>query len=235
MASLHFAPTSSSAGNLRAEGVPEAAIRVTGNTGIDAVLHIVEELRSGRLQGRDWPQLDAAKRLILVTAHRRESFGQGFEAICRAIARIADRADVQVVYPVHPNPNVQKPVTEHLGGHRNVILTDPLDYVSFVDLMQRADILLTDSGGIQEEGPSLGKPILVLRDKTERPEAVLAGTVQLVGADVERIVEEASALLEDRELYATIARKHNPYGDGAASKRIADRILEYFGWPRWNS
>ena len=228
LAALHFAPTNSAAGNLRAERVEESAICVTGNTGIDAVLHVVSELRAGRLHGRDWPELDASKRLILITAHRRESFGEGFESICEAIARLADRTDAQIVYPVHPNPNVRHPVNERLGGYRNIILTEPLDYVPFVDLMQRADILLTDSGGIQEEGPSLGKPVLVMREKTERPEAIEAGTVILVGTGADRIVAETSALLEDRNRYASIARKHNPYGDGRASKRIADRIREHF-------
>jgi UDP-N-acetylglucosamine 2-epimerase (non-hydrolysing) len=160
--------------------------------------------------------------------HRRESFGEGFRRICSALARLAQRADVQIVYPVHPNPNVQEPVRQQLGGLRNVFLLEPLDYVAFVDLMRRAWLLITDSGGVQEEGPSLGKPILVMREKTERPEAIEAGTVRLVGTDPERIVGEASRLLDDREEYERLARVHNPYGDGQASRRIADVILSFF-------
>jgi len=224
---LHFAATENAAENLRGEGVPSASIAVTGNTGIDAVLFVRDGLELGSLQGSEWPGLDPAKKLILVTAHRRESFGGGFERICRALARIADRADVQVVYPVHPNPNVQDPVQRILETHPNISLIAPLTYVSFVDLMRRAYLLITDSGGVQEEGPSLGKPILVLREKTERPEAVSAGTVRLVGTDEERIVKEATALLEDLALYDRMARVHNPYGDGHASERIAEAIQAF--------
>jgi UDP-N-acetylglucosamine 2-epimerase (non-hydrolysing) len=184
-------------------------------------------LEQGKLRGRDWTELDASKKLIVVTAHRRESFGAGFERICRALAQIADRPDVQVVYPVHPNPNVQDPVQRYLAAHRNIRLIEPLSYVPFVDLMRRAYILVTDSGGVQEEGPSLGKPILVLREKTERPEAVLAGTVKLVGTDEAKILNEATRLLEDREVYNAMARVHNPYGDGQASPRIASVIHSF--------
>jgi UDP-N-acetylglucosamine 2-epimerase (non-hydrolysing) len=221
---LHFAATEQAAENLRREGVSPASISVTGNTGIDAVFYVRDGLEQSRLPGRDWPELDPTKRLIVVTAHRRESFGEGFERICRALARIADRTDVQLVYPVHPNPNVQGPVHRHLESHPHVRLIEPQSYVPFVDLMRRAYLVITDSGGVQEEGPSLGKPILVLREKTERPEAVLAGTVKLVGTDEDRIVTEATALLEDRQAYDRMARTHNPYGDGHASERISAAI-----------
>jgi len=182
--------------------VGSSSIYVTGNTGIDAVLHVCRELAAGRLTGRrPWPELDAQRKLIAVTAHRRESFGEGFERICTALARLAGRPDVQI-YPVHRNPNVLKPVTERLSSVPNLLLIEPLDYVPFVDLTCRAWIIVTDSGGIQEEGTSLGKPILVRRDKTERPEAVETGTVKLVGTAVERVVGEASRrLLKDPEEY----------------------------------
>ncbi len=227
LATLHFAATPWAAGNLRAEGVREDRIVVTGNPGIDAVLHVAGELEQGRLAGHS-PALDPSRKLILVTAHRRESFGAGFERICAALARLAKREDVQIVYPVHRNPNVQEPVRRLLDGLHNVILTDPLDYVPFVDLMRRAWLLLTDSGGIQEEGPSLGKPILVMREKTERPEAVEAGTVKLVGTSEERIVGEVTALLENVAEYQRMARVHNPYGDGRAAGRISDAMRSFF-------
>jgi UDP-N-acetylglucosamine 2-epimerase (non-hydrolysing) len=227
LAELHFAATENAAENLRSEGVTPDSIHVTGNTGIDAVLFVRAGLEEGRLRGRQWTELDPARKLIVVTAHRRESFGEGFERICQALAELADRPDVQVVYPVHPNPNVQDPVRRLLAGHPNVRLIEPLSYVPFVDLMRRAYLLVTDSGGIQEEGPSLGKPILVMRDKTERPEAVLAGTVKLVGTDQRRIVTEAQLLLDDRNAYQAMARVHNPYGDGQASGRIAQLIHSF--------
>ena len=229
LAALHFAPTEAAAGNLLAEGVDRRRVCVTGNSGIDAVLYVRDALAAGRLPAGEWPQLDAAKKLIVVTAHRRESFGEGFERICEALARLARRADVQLVYPVHRNPNVIDPVYRRLDGLPNVFLLEPLDYVPFVDLMRRAYLLITDSGGIQEEGPSLGKPILVMREKTERPEAVAAGTVKLVGTDPGRIVTEAERLLEDQAEYSRMARIHNPYGDGRASGRIREAIEAYFG------
>jgi UDP-N-acetylglucosamine 2-epimerase (non-hydrolysing) len=228
LAALHFAPTEAAADNLRAEGVDAGRISVTGNSGIDAVLYVRDALEAGRLPAGEWPQLDPARKLIVVTAHRRESFGEGFEHICEALARLARRADVQLVYPVHRNPNVMDPVYRRLGGLPNVLLLEPLDYVPFVDLMRRAYLLITDSGGIQEEGPSLGKPILVMREKTERPEAVAAGTVKLVGTDPDRIVREAGRLLEDDAAYGRMARLHNPYGDGRASGRIRRAIQAYF-------
>jgi UDP-N-acetylglucosamine 2-epimerase (non-hydrolysing) len=174
----------------------------------------------------DWSFLTDRK-LIVVTAHRRESFGAGFERICRALLRLAERGDAEIVYPVHPNPNVRDPVNRLLKGHPRIHLIPPLDYVPFVDLMRRAYILVTDSGGVQEEGPSLGKPILVLREKTERPEAVEAGTVRLVGTSEETIVREAELLLENAEIHDARKRVHNPYGDGHASERIAT-ILRSF-------
>ena len=228
LVTLHFPPTEWAAGNLRAEAVPEESITITGNTGIDAVLHVVRELEQKRLQANPWPQLDPSKKLIVFTAHRRESFGEGFERICRAASRLAERDDVEIVYPVHPNPNVQGPVQRHLAGKPNIRLMEPLDYVPFIDLMRRAYLLITDSGGIQEEGPSLGKPILVLREKTERPEAVRAGTVKLVGTDEPLILEEATELLDHQDKYQAMARMHNPYGDGRASERIAAAIQANF-------
>jgi UDP-N-acetylglucosamine 2-epimerase (non-hydrolysing) len=227
LAALHFAATDWAAQNLRSEGVATERIEVTGNTGIDAVLSIRSALESGRLSGISIPT-DAERKLVVVTAHRRESFGEGFESICRAVAEIAERADTHIVWPVHPNPNVQQVVDRTLRAKKNIRLIEPLDYLPFVDLMRRAYLLITDSGGVQEEGPSLGKPILVLRDKTERPEAVEAGTVKLVGTDHTAIVREAVRLLEDQSEYERMARLHNPYGDGKASERIVHRVMEYF-------
>jgi UDP-N-acetylglucosamine 2-epimerase (non-hydrolysing) len=228
LSALHFAATRWAADNLIREGVDAERIVVTGNSGIDALLFVRDGLEQGRLKSPGLPELDPAKKLVVVTAHRRESFGEGFERICRALARIAARPDVQLVYPVHPNPNVQDPVNRLLRGRPNVTLIEPLSYVPFVDLMRRAYLLITDSGGVQEEGPSLGKPILVMRETTERPEAVEAGTVRLVGTDTERIVREAELLLDSAEMYQAMGRVHNPYGDGRASGRISDAILSFF-------
>jgi UDP-N-acetylglucosamine 2-epimerase (non-hydrolysing) len=222
LARLHFAPTEGAAANLRREGIAEAAIAITGNTGIDAVMEIRDALASGRVQAEGLPQLDSSKKLIAVTGHRRESFGDGFERICEALAQLADRPDVEIVYAVHPNPNVDGPVRNRLGTRANVHLIEPLPYGPFVELMRRSHILLTDSGGIQEEAPSLGKPVLVMRDKTERPEAIEAGTARLVGTDAARIVGECAALLDDPAEYARRSRLHNPYGDGHAALRIRD-------------
>jgi UDP-N-acetylglucosamine 2-epimerase (non-hydrolysing) len=227
MAALHFAATEWAAENLRKEGVNVDSIHVTGNTGIDAVLHVRDELDRGTLGAPACPHLDPRKKNIVVTAHRRESFGPGFDRICAALARLSERDDVRIIYPVHPNPNVRNAVHRHLSGHPNVLLLEPLDYVSFIDLMRHAFLLITDSGGIQEEGPSLGKPILVLREKTERPEAVAAGTVRLVGTDEDTIVREAAALLDDNAAYRNMAHRHNPYGDGHASQRIADILCKF--------
>jgi UDP-N-acetylglucosamine 2-epimerase (non-hydrolysing) len=228
LATLHFAATKGARKNLLREGVDPALISVTGNTCIDAVLYVRDGLEMGHWLSPEWPWLDPARKLIVVTAHRRESFGEGFEQICLALAELARRPDVQIVYPVHPNPNVRDPVQRHLTGLRNLLLIEPQSYIPFVDLMRRASLLLTDSGGIQEEGPSLGKPVLVMREKTERPEAVQAGTVKLVGTNRRTIVREASRLLDDEAERLRMSRVHNPYGDGLASGRISDVIRSYF-------
>jgi UDP-N-acetylglucosamine 2-epimerase (non-hydrolysing) len=227
LSSLHFAPTVASAANLAREGIPASQTFVTGNTGIDAVIGTRAALRDGRLLSHGLPSLDPQKKLILVTAHRRESFGHGFDGICVALQRLAQRADVQIVYPVHPNPNVRSAVTQYFAKNPGIPFIEPLDYVSFVDLMGRAHVLLTDSGGIQEEGPALGKPVLVMRDKTERPEAVEAGTARLTGTDPDRIVRETTLLLDDPVEYARRSRIANPYGDGNASTRIRAVIRAY--------
>lgn len=228
LAALHFAATEGARANLLREGVDDATIQVTGNTGIDAVLQVRDRLERGELRGGNWSWLEPAKKLVVVTAHRRESFGAGFESICKALRRIAMRGDADVVYPVHRNPNVMGPVQKHLAGMPGIHLIEPQDYVPFVDLMRRADVLVTDSGGIQEEGPSLGKPVIVMRDKTERPEAVEAGTVRLAGTDEERILAEVGALLDDEKAREAMSRVHNPYGDGQASARIAAATTAYF-------
>lgn len=227
LATIHFAATEGAARNLLREGVEQASIVVTGNTGIDAVLSIRDRLLGGASSGLNL-NVDDGKKLIVVTAHRRESFGPQFEEICRAVAQIAKRPDVRIVWPVHRNPNVLRPVEQMLRGNPNITLMEPLDYLPFVDLMQRAWLLLTDSGGIQEEAPSLGKPVLVLRSTTERPEAVAAGTVKLVGTDPAKIAEETYRLLDDGREYERMARLHNPYGDGHACERISQRISAYF-------
>jgi len=224
LANLHFAPTEQSAQNLRDENVPEDHIHVTGNTVIDALLMVVEKIKQtpalqSELASR-FPFLDPSKRLILVTGHRRENFGDGFEQICQALKAIAARGDTQVVYPVHLNPNVQEPVRRILADQPSVYLIDPLEYLPFVYLMSRCDLIITDSGGVQEEAPSLGKPVLVMRDTTERPEAILAGTVKLVGTRSSNIVEQANLLLDDPFAYAQMAFANNPYGDGSAAPRI---------------
>ncbi len=225
IAALHFAPTRGAAENLEREGVRPETVFVTGNTGIDAVLSVRSRL--DRQASGPPPFVRPGKKIVLITAHRRESFGPGFEGICEGIRRIALRNDVQVIYPVHRNPNVTGPVERLLAGSDNVTLIEPLDYVPFVDLMGRATLLLTDSGGVQEEGPSLGKPILVMRDKTERPEAVAAGTVRLVGTDPARIESEAGNLLEHPEERERMSRVHNPYGDGHACDRISHAIHSF--------
>jgi UDP-N-acetylglucosamine 2-epimerase (non-hydrolysing) len=228
LATLHFAPTARAGRTLCAEGVPADRIFVTGNSGIDAVLYVRDALESGALSSNGLPHLDANRKLIVVTAHRRESFGAGFERICEGISRLAQRTDVQIAYPVHRNPNVAGPVERLLAGQPNILLLQPLDFIPFVDLMRRANLVLTDSGGIQEEGPSLGKPVLVMREKTERPEAVEAGTVRLIGTDPDLIEHEAARLLDDDAESERMSRIHNPYGDGQASRRIADAIAGGF-------
>lgn len=223
---LHFAPTEKARSNLLHEGVADQAIHVTGNTVIDALLDVVDRVRNeAALKSRfeaKFDFIDPGKRLVLVTGHRRENFGAGFENICQALAQLAGRGDVQILYPVHLNPNVQEPVQRILGGVNNVMLIEPQDYLPFVYLMDRSTLLITDSGGVQEEAPSLGKPVLVMRDTTERPEAVDAGTVKLVGTAPDSIVGEANRLLDDSAAYEAMARAHNPYGDGQAAKRIRD-------------
>jgi UDP-N-acetylglucosamine 2-epimerase (non-hydrolysing) len=231
IARLHFAPTETAASNLRSEGVPAHWISVTGNTVIDALLEVVESVRDDALLSQSLDRdlgIDPAKRMILVTGHRRESFGGGFERICSALGTLAKRKDVQIIYPVHLNPNVKGPVETTLGGLKRVKLIPPQDYLPFVHLMRRADIILTDSGGVQEEAPSLGKPVLVMRDTTERPEAVEAGTVKLVGTDEALIVGTASDLLDNATAFEVMARAHNPYGDGLAAQRIREAILDFF-------
>lgn len=227
VATWHFAPTESARENLLAENVDPASIFVTGNTVIDA-LHIVRDKIEADPALRDslaaqFPWRDAGRRLILVTGHRRESFGEGFRRICDALRRVSiEHPDAQIVYPVHLNPQVQQPVQQVLSGLPNVHLIDPLPYVPFVYLLTQSHLILTDSGGIQEEAPSLGKPVLVMREHTERPEAVDAGTVRLVGTDVDRITGAISELMHDRAIYDQMSRAHNPYGDGRACGRIVE-------------
>ncbi|XZG69457.1 non-hydrolyzing UDP-N-acetylglucosamine 2-epimerase [Chitinibacteraceae bacterium HSL-7] len=230
ISAVHFAPTPTSEANLLREGVSPDAVHVTGNTVIDALLEVDRKLKSNtvlqaEMQAR-FPFLDQSKKLVLVTGHRRENFGQGFENLCHALAELAQRPDVQIVYPVHLNPNVQEPVNRILNGVDNVVLVDPQDYLPFVYLMGRSHLILTDSGGVQEEAPSLGKPVLVMRDTTERPEAVEAGTVKLVGTNRALIVREATQLLDDSAAYEAMSRAHNPYGDGLAANRIAEILLK---------
>ncbi|GGK13332.1 non-hydrolyzing UDP-N-acetylglucosamine 2-epimerase [Luteimonas terricola] len=228
LGTLHFAPTEQSRRNLLREGVAEDTIHTTGNTVIDALLSVVEKIRnSPELEASlssEFPFLDPGKRLVLVTGHRRENFGDGFEQICQALKAIASRGDTQVVYPVHLNPNVQEPVRRILSDQPDIHLIEPLNYLPFVYLMSRSYLIVTDSGGVQEEAPSLGKPVLVMRNTTERPEAVDAGTVRLVGTDAARIIQHANQLLDDADAYQSMARAHNPYGDGQASRRIAEAL-----------
>jgi UDP-N-acetylglucosamine 2-epimerase (non-hydrolysing) len=227
---LHFAPTEGAKSNLLREGVPEAHVTVTGNTVIDALQKVSQRLDAdSELAAKMAAQLPlpTAKRIVLVTGHRRESFGGGFERICEALTRLAERSDTHIVYPVHMNPNVKIPVERLLSQYSNIELLAPQDYLPFVYLMSRADVILTDSGGVQEEAPSLGKPVLVMRDTTERPEAVEAGTVRLVGTDTDLIVSEVSRLLDDHSAYRSMSIAHNPYGDGNATERIVDAIRSW--------
>ncbi len=224
LADRHFAPTEGARQNLRRDGVPDDDIVVTGNTVIDALLIARDRLRERPVQieglDDDWLD-DPAQRMVLITGHRRENFGDGFEAICAAIRELARTfPEVQFVYPVHLNPHVQAPVRRVLAGLANVWLLPPQPYLPFVALMTRATVILTDSGGVQEEAPSLGKPVLVMREATERPEAVAAGTVKLVGADARTIVRETATLLCDQAALDAMSRRHNPYGDGHATGRI---------------
>ena len=227
LASLHFAATEWAAANLSREGVAQAGIRVTGNPVTDAITRVRDMLSRRLLNTPSWHLLDHTKRWVLVTAHRRESFGEPFQRICSAIRTIAGRGDVQVIYPVHPNPNVRASAERELAGTPHLSLIDPLSYSSFVDLMSRSYLVLTDSGGVQEEAPSLGKPVLVMRETTERPEAVDAGTAKLVGSSEAAIMEAVNSLLDDPNEYQRMARLHNPYGDGRASERIVTAIRSY--------
>ncbi|EIV1774917.1 UDP-N-acetylglucosamine 2-epimerase (non-hydrolyzing) [Vibrio vulnificus] len=227
----HFAPTETSQQNLLQENFAEEDIFVTGNTVIDALLMVKEKIEQDAdlkaTLAAQFPYLDENKKLILVTGHRRESFGGGFVRICEALAQTAKQhPEVQILYPMHLNPNVREPVNRILGSVENVLLIEPQQYLPFIYLMDRANIILTDSGGIQEEAPSLGKPVLVMRDTTERPEAVAAGTVKLVGTDVEKIVFNLNTLLSDSEAYQAMSFAHNPYGDGKACKRILDSLCK---------
>lgn len=232
LSDLHFAPTESARQNLLREGVSDATIHVTGNTVIDALLTVIERIRIDAAildeMARRFSFLDSSKRLILVTGHRRENFGEGFENICHALAEIAEQhPDVEILYPVHLNPNVQEPVKRILkrAEHSNIHLIGPVDYLPFVYLMNRSYLIITDSGGVQEEAPSLGKPVLVMRDTTERPEALDSGTVKLVGTDKNTIVLETTLLLNDVVAYNSMSLAHNPYGDGKAALQISRALM----------
>lgn len=228
---LHFAPTQQARTNLLAEKIPAEWIEVTGNTVIDALLHVSERIdRDKDLQAQfqqKFSFLDDRKRILLVTGHRRENFGDGMQSICRSLLALSKRDDLKIVYPVHRNPNVSGPVKEHLAGQPGIHLLAPQDYLSFVYLMKRCSVLLTDSGGIQEEAPALGKPVLVMRDTTERPEAVAAGIVRLVGTDAANIEREVAHLLDDRQAYLRMSTSMNPYGDGTAAQQICSSVERY--------
>lgn len=242
IASLHFSPTSQSRDNLLAENVAENNIVVTGNTVIDALKSVVSKIEKDKAleqkliehvasMGYDLSRLDGGRRLVLITGHRRENFGEGFMNICNAIRELAEKyPDVDFLYPMHLNPNVRKPINEVFGNisHGNAFFIEPLEYLYFVYMMERSYLILTDSGGIQEEAPSLGKPVLVMREVTERPEALAAGTIRLVGTDRELIETEASRYLDDADYYAANQRIANPYGDGHACERIVERVDKYF-------
>lgn len=242
LATYHFAPTPLSRQNLLSEGVQESHITVTGNTVIDALYMVVDKIKRDKAldaelekllkqSGYDVNRLNDGKKLVLITGHRRENFGDGFISMCRAIKTLTEKyPEVDFIYPMHLNPNVRKPIHEVFGedlsGLGNMFFIEPLEYLSFVYLMEKSTIVLTDSGGIQEEAPGLGKPVLVMRDTTERPEALEAGTVKLVGTDYDKIIKEVSALIEDREYYDRMSKAVNPYGDGKACQRITDRLMQ---------
>lgn len=229
IADQHYTPNVDSLKNLLQESIEPDTIFVTGNSVIDALLQVSEKMDRDSVLAQHlasaFPFLDERRKLILVTGHRRENHGEGFERICRALATLASRPDVQIVYPVHLNPNVQEPVNRHLSHLKNVHLIAPQDYLPFIYLMKRSYLILTDSGGIQEEAPTLGKPVLCMRDTTERPAAVKAGTVRLVGTNEQRIVEETSRLLDDAAAYQLMSSASNPYGDGKTSQQIVDAVL----------
>jgi len=227
LADIHFAPTEQAKNNLLKEGISSEFVFVTGNTVIDALMFAkdkVEEVNDSQIEFLK-SIVDISKDLVLVTGHRRENFGDGFINICNSLRQLALQKNVQIIYPVHLNPNVQKPVNEILGSVENIKLIPPLNYPAFVWLMKQSKIIITDSGGIQEEAPSLGKPVLVMRDTTERPEALEAGTVILVGTDASKIVKKASSLLLDSNLYEKMSKSHNPYGNGLACGKIIETIM----------
>lgn len=228
---LHFSPTTTARDNLLAENVAEKNIMVTGNTVIDALCHVQEAIENDsqlRTQlASQFPFIKPDKKIILVTGHRRESFGNGFENICQALRELAKRDDIQIIYPVHLNPHVREPVNRLLNDIEHVYLIEPQDYLPFVYLMSISYIILTDSGGVQEEAPSLAKPVLVMRDTTERPEAVTAGTVKLVGADKNKIIQNIILLLDNDDEYHKMSFAHNPYGDGKASQRIVEGVAAH--------
>ncbi len=233
IADIHLAPTPWSRDNLLKENIPAENIFVTGNTVIDALFHVVGLLKKSPstppFVRSLFDGMDLSKKVVLITGHRRENFGEGFKNICESISQLAKTfPDVEYIYPVHFNPNVREPVNRILRGIKNVHLIEPLDYEPFVFAMEKSYMILTDSGGVQEEAPSLGKPVLVMRDTTERPEAVEAGTVKLVGTDKNKIVDGVSTLLTDRKKYLAMSRAHNPYGDGKASRRIVKIFESYF-------
>nr|WP_321258534.1 UDP-N-acetylglucosamine 2-epimerase (non-hydrolyzing) [uncultured Pseudodesulfovibrio sp.] len=227
LSSLHFAPTEQARLNLIKENISEDRIEVTGNTIVDALLHTARKIESDANLTREleagFPSVDWSKRIVLVTGHRRENFGK-FEGVCDALEELAGRSDVEVVYPVHLNPNVRIPIFKCLENVPGVHLCDPVDYLTFTFLMMKATLILTDSGGVQEEAPSLGKPVLVMRDKTERPEAIERGTALLVGVEPDSILKAANRLLDDPDAYAAMTKVHNPFGDGRAAHRIIDRL-----------
>lgn len=232
MASLHFAPTETAANALKREAVDPARVHVTGNTVIDALHWVTERIAAEPVLASGLADLEArfaGKRIIGVTSHRRENFGGGLEAIAEAVRQIAARPDVAVIFPVHPNPNVRKVMDHALAGLDNVALIEPLDYPHFARLLGLADIMLTDSGGVQEEAPALGKPVLVMRETTERPEGVEAGTAKLVGTETARIVTEIFTLLDDKVAYEAMARAHNPFGDGHSARRIVELLANEIG------
>lgn len=227
IADLHFAPTENSKDNLFRENISPEKVFVTGNTVIDALKFVTKKISSNTMLENEMSKkfkLDPSKKMILVTGHRRENHGAGFQRICAALKQLSTRGDLQIIYPVHMNPSVKGPVEKFLGGNQNIQLIEPQEYLSFVFLMNKSEIILTDSGGVQEEAPSLGKPVLVMRDTTERPEAVSAGTVKLVGTSQELIVTETNRLLDNKLEYERMSYCHNPYGDGLAALKIVEII-----------
>ncbi|ESZ65618.1 UDP-N-acetylglucosamine 2-epimerase (non-hydrolyzing) [Mesorhizobium sp. L103C131B0] len=231
IATWHFAPTTEARDNLIAEGKAANTIFVTGNTVIDTLLHFSSEIDADKLMNAKlaarFPFIDPTKKMILVTGHRRENFDGGIQRICTALKALSARRDVQIIYPVHPNPNVRSVVDAEIGTVPNIHLIDPQDYLPFLYLQKQSYLVLTDSGGVQEEAPSLGKPVLVMRENTERPEGIAAGTARLVGTDIEKILANANSLLDDESVYRGMAERHNPYGNGQAASRIVEELLNH--------